>query len=717
MSASRIDALLSQMTLSEKLGQLNMLAAGFSVTGPILGGDASGAVREGRAGSLLNVFGPKPVRDIQRVAIEESRLKIPLLLGFDVVHGHRTVFPVPLAEAAAFDASLWEATARASAREAAADGVALTFAPMLDISRDPRWGRVVEGAGEDAYVQSLFGAAKVRGFQGDDLSDPACVAATVKHFVAYGAASAGRDYASTDMSERTLRETYLPPFQAAIAAGCAAVMPAFSDLSGVPMTANGPLLNGWLRGEAGFDGVVISDYNAIAELVAHGVATDLTEAAALALKAGVDIDMMSGAYEAGLPVALERGLVTLAEIEASTRRVLALKERLGLFDDPMRGLSPNGQGAGALLPEHRPLAREAARRSAVLLSHRHSVLPLPERPQRIAMVGPLADAATDMMGSWSGAGEAGESVTFLQGMREIRPDCEISHARGVGVDEAEEGGPEAALALCRAADLVILAIGEARDMSGEAASRTGLDLPGDQANFARAVLDLGRPTVVLLSSGRPIAVPWLFARADAVLATWFLGSEAGHAVADLLTGRASPSGRLPITWPRSVGQVPIFFGERPSGRPASDGHYTSKYIDLPTTPLFAFGHGLTYGQVRYAALEVEPKRPRGTDTITVAVDLANDGEHLAEETVFLFVRKPVARVARPLLELKGFNRLALRPGEEARTMLTLPVAALAFPGPDLTPSVEPGEYEILVGPSADRTRLLRQTIEIEEGGS
>ncbi|ALN73798.1 glycoside hydrolase family 3 N-terminal domain-containing protein [Aureimonas sp. AU20] len=715
MSGPRIEALLSQMTLSEKIGQLVMLAAGFSVTGPIIGGDASGAVREGRAGSLLNVFGPGAVRDIQRVAIEQSRLKIPLILGFDVVHGHRTVFPVPLGEAAAFDPTLWEQTARASAREAAADGVALTFAPMLDVSRDPRWGRVVEGAGEDAFVQSLFGAAKVRGFEGESLGESGTVAATVKHFVAYGAASAGRDYASTDMSERTLRETYLPPFQAAIAAGCAAVMPAFSDLSGVPMTANGPLLDGWLRGEAGFRGVVISDYNAVAELVAHGVATDLAEAAALALRAGVDIDMMSGAYEQGLPLALQRGLVTLGEIEASVRRVLELKERLGLFDDPMRGLGADG--AAPLMAAHRELAREAARRSAVLLRNRGDILPLSERPQRIALIGPLADAPTDMMGSWSGAGEARDSVTVLDGLRAARPDCDIGHARGVGVDEADESGPDAALALAREADLVILAIGEARDMSGEAASRTGLDLPGDQANFARAVLDLGRPTVVLLSSGRPLAVPWLFERAGAVLATWFLGSEAGHAVADLLTGRASPSGRLPITWPRSVGQVPIFFGERPSGRPASDGHYTSKYIDLPTTPLFAFGYGLTYGRVSYSALGVEPPRPRRGDTITVAVDLFNDGEHPAEETVFLFIRKPVARVARPLLELKGFSRLSLAPGERARTVMALPVSALAFPGPDLRPAVEPGDYEILVGPSADRAQLLRQVVHVEEGGA
>ncbi|WP_193227637.1 glycoside hydrolase family 3 N-terminal domain-containing protein [Aureimonas psammosilenae] len=706
---SRIDSLLAVMTIEEKIGQLAMLAAGFSVTGPVLATDVEESVRQGRAGSLLNLYGQDATNRLQRIALEETRLKIPILFGFDVVHGHRTVFPIPLAETASFDPALWERTARIAASEAAADGIALTFAPMLDVSRDPRWGRMAEGAGEDPLVTSLVAEAKVRGFQGASLGARDAVAATVKHFVAYGAAVAGRDYASTDMSERTLREVYLPPFEASMRAGAAAVMPAFSDLSGVPMTANGPLLNGWLRGEAGFEGVVISDYNAIAELVVHGVAADLGEAAAQALNAGVDIDMMSNAYVEGLPVALERGLVAVEAIDTAVRRVLTLKERLGLFDDPFRrdSMQPVDR------PRLREAAREAARRSIVLLTHRNDVLPLKAEPMRIAVLGPLADAATDMMGSWSGAGEAKDTVTILTGLREARPDSEVRYARGVGVDREDEIGPGNAIEVARASDIVILCLGESRDMSGEAASRSGLDLPGDQANFARSVLALGRPTIVLLSSGRPLAVPWLFERADAVLATWFCGSEAGHAIADILTGRASPTASLPVTWPRSVGQVPIFLGERPSGRPASDQHYTSKYQDLPTTPLFPFGHGLTYGRFIYSAVQAEPRNAKRGDTIVLSIDVENQGAREAEETIFVFSRKPVARVARPLLELKAFTKLFLRPGEKGRAVVMLPVEALRFPGLDLKPAVEPGEYDLLVGGSADRSTLMSARVTIE----
>lgn len=708
---SRIETLLASMTFDEKVGQLNMLSAGFAVTGPVLAGDVTDAVRGGLTGSLINVFGRDATNDIQRVAVEESRLGIPLLLAFDVIHGHRTVFPIPLAEASSFDPDLWERTARIAAQEASADGVALTFAPMLDIARDPRWGRIAEGGGEDPLVASLYGAAKIKGLQGNSLASPSSVAATAKHFVAYGAAAAGRDYASTDVSERTLQEVYLPPFEVAVESGVAAVMPAFSDLSGVPMTSNGPLLEGWLRKRMSFSGVIVSDYNAIAELVVHGVAADLTEAAALALRAGVDIDMMSSAYTLGLPKALSRGLISMGDIETAVRRVLQLKERLGLFDAPF------GRSAeiSATLPARRETAREAGRRAIVLLKNDGDLLPLAPKSTRIALLGPLADAATDMMGSWSGAGRAEEVVTLLAGLREV-PHLEIQYARGVGIDQEDDDGVERALGLAKSCDVIVLALGEARDMSGEAASRSGLDLPGDQANFARAVFALGKPTVVVLSSGRPLAVPWLFDQAGAVVASWFLGSEAGHAIADILTGKASPSGRLPVTWPRSVGQVPIFFGERPSGRPASDGQYTSKYQDLPTTPLFPFGYGLTYGRFTYAGIEADPTVAGEGDLITVSVRLRNDGRSTAEETVFLFIRKPVAHVARPLLELKAFTKLTLRPGEEGRVMQILPVEALRFPDPDLRPRIEAGEYQILVGPCADREQLLSTTIHISESG-
>ncbi|WP_062207072.1 glycoside hydrolase family 3 N-terminal domain-containing protein [Aureimonas sp. AU12] len=707
---NRIDRLLAEMTLEEKIGQLSMLAAGFSVTGPVLGGDTTGDVRTGRAGSLLNVYGPEATRRIQRVAVEESRLAIPLLLGFDAVHGHRTVFPLPIGEAAAFDPDLWEETARASAAQAAADGVKLTFAPMIDIARDPRWGRIAESPGEDPLLASLFGEAKIRGFQGEDLHEAGSVAATAKHFVAYGAANAGRDYASTDLSERTLRETYLPPFVAAVDAGVAAVMPAFSDLAGVPLTADERLIGGWLRGEAGFEGVVISDYNAVAELVVHGVAADPAEAAALALRAGVDIDMMSHCYRDGLPEALDRGLVSLPEIERSVRRVLALKERLGLFETPHAADRPQ---PGTPSPDAlRELAREAAVRSIVLLEHRGDVLPLDARPQRIAMVGPLADARAEMLGCWSGAGDSASAVSFFEGLALARPDCDIRLSPGVGIRDGDESGIAAALDLCAGSDVVLLCLGESRDMSGEAASRSDLDLPGIQRRFAEAVLALGKPMIVLLSAGRPLCVPWLAERADALLMTWFLGHEAGNAVADILTGRRSPTGRLPVSWPRTVGQVPLFYAERPTGRPASAEHYTSKYIDGPTAPLYPFGHGLTYGRFRLGAVVAEPADAREGDMLTVTIELTNEGPLAGEETVFLFVRKPVSRVSRARLEMKGFGKLALASGETGRLTLVLPVEALRFLDAALRPAIEHGAYELLVGPSADRARLVSYWIEV-----
>ncbi|WP_181701593.1 glycoside hydrolase family 3 N-terminal domain-containing protein [Chthonobacter albigriseus] len=706
-----IERLLAEMTLAEKIGQLNMLAAGFTVTGPVLAGDITGGVREGRIGSVLNVFGVKAVHRLQLMAVEGTRLGIPLLFGFDVVHGQRTIFPVPLAEAAAMDPVLWERTAREAAMEAARDGVALTFAPMIDVSRDPRWGRIVEGPGEDPTVASLFAEAKVRGFQGRDLASPSAVGATAKHFVAYGAPAAGRDYASVDVSERTLHEVYLPPFEAAVKAGVVAVMPAFHDLAGEPMTAHGDLLDRWLRVRTGFDGVVISDYHAVAELIDHGVAADVAEAAALALKAGVDIDMMGYAYEAGLPKALDRGLVDMADVDRAVRRVLALKQRLGLFD------APYGRGTAALDEDHaagvRALAREAARRSVVLLDNAAGVLPFPDTVRRIALVGPLGDAPYDMLGSWSAAGDGAEAVSILNGLRAAMPGSQVRFAAGVPIDGNDEAGIAAAIDLCRQADAVVLAIGEGANMSGEAASRSSLDLPGRQRALAEAVLDLGKPTVAVICAGRPLAVDWLVGRAGATLAAWFLGSEAGNAIADILTGAASPSGRLPLSWPRNLGQVPIFFAERTGGRPDDPAdRFTSKYLDVPNTPLFPFGHGLTYGDVTIAGVDVERTEITADEAFDIVVDLRNEGRVAAEETVFLFARDLVASVARPAMDLKSIARCALAPGESGTVVFSLPARDLSFPGRDLRPVLEPGEFELMVGPSADRKRLIPTRVRV-----
>ena len=707
----RIDKLMATMTVEEKIGQLNMVAASRVITGPGELRDLHEGIRAGRIGNLLNLWGVDETRAVQRLAIEESRLGVPLLMGLDVIHGHHTIFPVPLAEACLFAPDLWEKTARAAAEEAAADGVALTFAPMVDVARDPRWGRIIESPGEDAWVASQMAAAKTAGFQGPDLAAPDSLAATAKHLCAYGAVTAGREYASADVSERTLHEIYLPPFAAAVAAGVAAIMPAFIDVAGMAMTANAKLLQGWLRGVVGFDGVLISDYNAVAELLNHGVAVDLVEAAALALNAGVDIDMTSGAYVQCLPQALERGLVTVGAIDASVRRVLELKERLGLFDDPYgRGSS---KASAARAAERRELAREAARRAIVLMSNRAEVLPLSAKIERLAVIGPLASAAGEMLGSWASAGRPEDAVSILEGLKAALPQCRIDHAAGVDIAGESTDGISAAVDLCAGAEAVVLCVGESAAMSGEAASRTDLGLPGRQRALAEAVLDLGKPVVVTLSSGRPLTCPWLLDRADAVLATWFLGREAGHAVADVLTGKFNPTGRLPVSWPRHVGQVPIFYNERPAGRPYAPGvHYSSTYLDEEPAPQFPFGHGLSYGRFALSDLRCEPARVKAGGAVEVSLSVHNDSPVAGEATLFLFVRDLVASVAQPLLELKGVRKVTLGAGERKDVRWALLVEDLSFVGQGLERDLEPGRFEIHVGQSADAGDLLTCVIEL-----
>jgi beta-glucosidase len=710
---SRIDTLMRAMTLREKLGQLTMSAGGYAVTGPVRVEDPTDAIRAGTLGNLLNVVGAAEVHKLQRIAVEESRLGIPLLIGFDVIHGHRTLFPVTLAEASLFDPAAWTLAARESAAEASADGVAMTFAPMLDVSRDPRWGRGVEGPGEDPWLAARFAEARVRGFQGADLTEPGALAAVAKHYCAYAPVTAGREYASVDISERTVREVHLPPFAAAVACGVAAVMPAFNDLAGIPMTAHTVILRDWLRGRLGFDGVIVSDYNAIGGLIQHGIAADLMEAAALALHAGVDIDMMAGAYLHGLPGALERSLISETQIDAAVLRVLTLKERLGLFAEPYRrGLTPQ---TPASMTQRRTLARRFGARAIVMLKNERDVLPLAQGIRRLCVIGPLADAPAEMGGPWAAAGDSDTHVSVLAGLSAALPGVEILYAPGVEIGGESGADVGAALDLCTQADAILMCLGEAATMSGEAASRAHLGLPGKQREFAEAVLTLAgarhKPLVALLFCGRPLIVPWLIERADAVLACWFLGSEAGNAVADVVTGRVSPSGRTPVTWARVAGQIPIFFGQRPSGRPADPKDpFTSKYLDAPNEPLFAFGHGLTYGRFSLSNLRVTPERVRESDTIEVRVDVANDGARAAQETVFLFVRDRVASVARPLLDLKGFGKIDLGPGERGTVTLHLPAVELRFLGLDCEPVFESGEVEILVGPCADRLQLLASSI-------
>jgi beta-glucosidase len=700
------------MTLPEKLGQLTMTACGSTVTGPTIAGDSTEAIKSGEIGNLLNLVGVENVRSMQRLAVEESRLRIPLLIGLDVVHGHRTLFPIPLGESSLFDPETWSKTAREAATEAASDGLAMTFAPMLDVSRDARWGRSAEGPGEDPYVAARLASAKVRGFQAADLSKADTIAAVAKHYCAYGAVTAGREYASVDISERTVLEVHLPAFAAAVREGVAAVMPAFHDLAGVPMTANRAMLRGWLRDRLGFNGVIVSDYNAIAELMHHGIAADLAEAGALALKAGVDIDMMANAYRHGLPIALERGWVERADIDAAVRRVLALKERLGLFEDPYR------RGAHAEPPAarqaRRRLSREVGARSLVLAKN-GAVLPYAKGLRRIALIGPLGHSSADMRGPWWGAGDPVGNITVLDGLRARWPDADVRQVSGVAIESAETEGIAAALESCADADAIVLAVGEAAVMSGEAASRACLDLPGKQRQLAEAVFEraiaLQKKVTVVLFCGRPLVIPWLLERADALLIAWFPGTEAGNAVADVLCGEVSPSGRTPVSWPRAVGQIPIFFSQRPSGRPAAaEDHYTSKYLDIPNEPLLPFGFGLGYGEFEIVDFSVTPDRVVESGAIEVKVEVRNVGMRSAEETVFVFTHDKIASVARPVLELRGFGKVNLAPKAHGTVSISVPARDLKFLGLELQSVWEPGELEVLVGPNADFKSLKRKTI-------
>jgi beta-glucosidase len=704
---TRIEALLGDMSLAEKIGQLTMVRGGGGLGGPELTEAQLDDVRAGRVGSMLDIWAKDGIRRAQEVAVGESRLGIPILVTLDVLHGYETIFPIPLAEAAAFDTQLWEATARVAAEEAAASFIALTFAPMLDVARDARWGRMAESFGEDPWLGARFAEAKVCGFQ-RGLAGQDTLAATAKHLGAYGAVMAGREYHSVDISARSLHETHLPAFAAAVRAGVAAIMPAFNDLAGIPMTANAAVLRGHVRDHWGFDGVMISDFSACAELIAHGVAADLAEAAALSIRAGIDIDMVSDVYPKGLPEALERGLVAEAEIDAAVRRVLALKARLGLFEAPLRG----AEGARPRRID-RALARDAARRSIVLLQNRGDTLPLRGESGRLAVLGPFAADGKEMLGPWYAAGQAGDVATFAEGLRAALPGWRIASAVGCGVAEGDDAQLAAALDAARDADVVLLCLGEGQGMSGEAASRAQPDIPDCQRRLAEAVFALGKPVIAALCSGRPLIAPWLFERADAVLAAWFPGNEAGPALAQVLTGAWNPSGKLPVVWPAAIGQLPIFYAHRPTGRPADPSNrFTSQYIDAPSEPQFSFGHGLSYTRFAYRALRLSADAIRPGAPVTVEAEIANDGAAEGEETALLFIRDPVASVARPVLELKGMAKLRLAPGASGAVRFTLSADDVAFPDEAGRPVLEPGVIEVLVGPRAERGALLSASLQV-----
>lgn len=697
-----VEALLARMTLEEKLGQLNQPRGRWGDTGPEVQEGGEDEIRTGRIGSYLGVHGADYTRRMQQIAVKESRLGIPLLFAHDVIHGFRTIFPVPLAEAASFDAEAVQEAARIGAIEGTAAGLHWTFAPMVDISRDPRWGRVVEGAGESPYLGSVMAAARVRGFQGEDLTATDTMLATAKHFVAYGAAEGGRDYNVAEVSEQTLHEVYLPPFKAAVDAGVQSVMAAFNEVAGVPMHAHGPLINGVLRDDWGFDGILVSDYTGVLELIKHGVAANREQAGILALKAGVDIDMVSNIYVGDLPDAVRAGRLDEALVDEAVWRVLRAKYRLGLFEDPYRYSDNAREREQILRPEFRAAAREVARKSLVLLKNENGALPLAKEAGTIAVIGPLADDKRVMLGGWAAAGRAEDAITPLEGIRSaVGDDAEVLHARGADVEGDDRSGFEEAVQLAGRADAVVLFLGEHHDMSAEAHNRTSLDLPGVQLDLVKAVHATGKPVVAVLFNGRPLSIEWLAGNVPAILVAWFPGIEAGNALADVLFGDYNPAGRLPMTFPRNVGQVPIYHDHKNTGRPPSkDDKYTSKYLDVDWTPLYPFGHGLSYTTFDYDDLRVEKPSIGVSGKQRVEVTVTNTGARAGDEVVQLYLRDDVASITRPVRMLRGFRRIHLDPGESRTVEFELGQEDLSFPGPDMQPVVEPGTFTVFVGGSS-----------------
>ena len=710
----RIDVLVKQMTLQEKAGQLAQYDGASDKNLEL--------VKEGKAGSLFNVLGAEKVNAVQRIAVEQSRLKIPLLFGYDVIHGYRTIFPVPIASAGSFDPALIEQAERVAAKEASAEGVKWAFAPMVDISRDPRWGRMVEGAGEDPYLGSMIAAAKVRGFQGKDISDPGSLVACTKHYVAYGAVEGGRDYNTVDISEQLLREVYLPPFHAAVKAGTGTLMSAFEDLNGVPATANHHTLTDILRDEWGFRGFVVSDYNAVNELMPHGVAADQAQAALIAMKAGLDMDMTSGAFGTQIPDLVKSGKLPMSVVDEAVRDVLRVKFRAGLFEHPYA--DPKREQTDLLTPESRQLARKLGDESIVLLKNEGRLLPLDKNTKTIAVIGPLADDKGDQLGSWAGQGRAEDAVSPLAGIKAQFAGADILYAKGVDIPSFEKrrvgagapaptsatgasgeaaSGPasiEEAVSTARKADVVILFLGELAQMTGEASSRANLTLPGEQQQLLEAMVATGKPVVLVLESGRPLDIRWANDHVPAIMQAWYLGIEAGNAIADVLSGEVSPSARLAMSWPRSVGQIPVYYNHKNTGRPSAPDRWHTGYLDESSQPLFPFGYGLTYTTFKYSNLRVETPAVTAAGTVRVSAEVENTGIRAATEVVQFYVHDQVAPSSRPVRELKGFSRVTLGPGEHKTVEFTVAANDLGSYDPEMEWVVPVSTYDAWVAPDA-----------------
>ncbi|UPL47498.1 beta-glucosidase BglX [Hymenobacter sublimis] len=714
-----ISDLMQKMTLEEKIGQLNMITVGFDVTGPVVSKDVDASIRKGNVGSVLNTFTPQAARKLQEMAVKDTRLKIPLIFGYDVIHGHRTIFPIALGLASSWDLTAIERSARIAAEEASADGLNWVYSPMVDIARDPRWGRISEGSGEDPYLGSQIARVMVRGYQGDDLSKNNTVMACVKHFALYGAAEAGRDYNTTDMSLVRMYNEYLPPYKAAVEAGAGSMMSSFNDINGVPATGNKWLMTELLRNQWGFKGFVATDYTAINEMTAHGMGDD-AQVSALALNAGIDQDMVGEIFLRNLAQNLKDGTVKQEQIDVACRRILEAKWKLGLFKDPYLYTNEKRAKATMMKKEFITDARDISRKSLVLLKNSNNALPL-KKQGTIALIGPLATRQRDMIGSWSGAGDWKQAVSLEQGIRNVAGNgVKIVTAQGANftddqqmIDRLNAHGGELnvdkrsaeemireAVQVAQGADVIVAAVGESQGMTGEAASRADIGLPGQQLELLKALKKTGKPLVIVLMNGRPMTLPWENQNADAILETWFAGTQAGNAIADVLFGAYNPSGKLTATFPQHVGQIPLYYNHKMTGRPYQGvalDKYKSRYMDVSNDPLYPFGYGLSYTTFEYGKPELSTTTLPMNGTLDVKVTLKNTGNYDGEEVAQLYIRDMVGSISRPVKELKGFQKVMLKKGESRTLTFRLTPEDLKFYNADLKFVAEPGDFQVFVG--------------------
>jgi beta-glucosidase len=724
-----IDDLMSKMTLEEKIGQLNLITPGWGIpTGSVVSTDVEKKIKEGKVGGLFGVIGVDKIKQAQKLCIENSRLKIPLIFGSDVIHGYKTTVPIPLGLSASWDMSLIEKAAREAAIEATADGLCWTFSPMVDIARDPRWGRIAEGAGEDAYLGSQIARAMVKGYQGDDLSKNNTMIACVKHFALYGAAEAGRDYNTTDMSRVRMYNEYLPPYKAAVEAGVGSVMSSFNEIDGIPATGNKWLLTDVLHKQWGFKGFVVSDYTSVNEMINHGMG-DLQTVSALAMNAGLDMDMVGEGFLTTLKKSMGEGKVTQAQIEQACRRILEAKYKLGLFDDPYRYIDETRSKNEVLTAQRRQTAREIATHTFVLLKNNKQALPL-KKSGTIALIGPLANDKTNMLGTWAVSGDPQMSIPVLQGMKSIAGSgVNIIYAKGANVSDdttfakkinvfgtridIDKRKPEEmlkeALAVAAKANVIVAVVGEASEMSGEASSRTDITIPESQKKLIRALAKTGKPLVLVVMTGRPLALTEESELATAMIVTWHAGIEAGNAIADVLFGNYNPSGKVSATFPRNLGQVPIYYNHKNTGRPSGPNSpkFQSNYLDAPNTPLYPFGFGLSYTSFSYGNISISKTNPNGNEKITASITVRNNGKFEGEEVVQLYIRDVVGSITRPLKELKGFQKINLKAGESKTVSFSISADDLKFYNYDLKYDWEPGEFEIMIGGNSGDVKTVK----------